>query len=356
MRPERRQKNAWLPPVLVSFSVFIFTSSFVGIAANSNWLIKLVLILLNGNAISWLFTMGHDAGHGSFTTGKRLNTFIGRLVFLPSFTPFCCWRYFHNYLHHGYTCCKEKDFAWRPLSLEEYRALPWHLRWLERSYKTVPGLAINWIVELVIKRHLFPSRAARVEIAKWGEFTFDRRIVTVWFFVEAAAAALLTRWYYPQAGLGAILENVAACVILPYLTWCTLIGYTTLLHHTHPQIRWYDGDRAPGFAHVQLEGTTQIVYPFPFGFIHHNIMEHTAHHVDTNIPMYQLRRAQRELSAGHPGRIVIEFFSLPYLLRILRVCKLYDFAAHQWIGFDGRPTAPPIGRTQDLAEQPAPAV
>jgi omega-6 fatty acid desaturase (delta-12 desaturase) len=71
----------------------------------------------------------------------------------------------------------------------------------------------------------------------------------------------------------------------------------------------------------------------------HNIMEHTAHHVDTRIPLYNLTAAQAGVEEAFGAENVIsERFSLAGMARTFRTCQLYDFEKHQWLSFDGRPT------------------
>jgi hypothetical protein len=103
IRPERRAKQFLFPITIFTFDYVLFLTSFVGIATVSNWLGKAALVVVNGHAIAMLFTVGHDACHGSFTPNRTLNAVLGRFALFPSLTPFIAWRYTHNYLHHSFT-------------------------------------------------------------------------------------------------------------------------------------------------------------------------------------------------------------------------------------------------------------
>lgn len=59
-----------------------------------------------------LFVLGHDACHQSLTPHRRLNRWLGHLVFMPSLTPYSLWDLSHNVVHHGYTSLKDFDFVW----------------------------------------------------------------------------------------------------------------------------------------------------------------------------------------------------------------------------------------------------
>ena len=49
--------------------------------------------------------------------GALAGLVIGRLVSMPSLTPYSLWDLGHNVVHHGYTDLKDFDFVWQPLPL-----------------------------------------------------------------------------------------------------------------------------------------------------------------------------------------------------------------------------------------------
>ena len=67
-------------------------------------------------ATSRLFIIGHDDCHLSLTPSRRMNRIIGRLCFLPSFTPYSLWEVGHNVAHHGCNKLRGHDYVWEPLS------------------------------------------------------------------------------------------------------------------------------------------------------------------------------------------------------------------------------------------------
>jgi omega-6 fatty acid desaturase (delta-12 desaturase) len=46
--------------------------------------------VVNGFIIGRLFILGHDARHQAFTPNRKLNTWLGRMLFMPSLTPTAC--------------------------------------------------------------------------------------------------------------------------------------------------------------------------------------------------------------------------------------------------------------------------
>ena len=68
-------------------------------------------------------------------------------------------------------------------------------------------------------------------------------------------------------------------------------------------------------------------------------MEHTAHHVDMSVPLYNLKAAQNRLEELMPNRIVVQSFSWQWYFDVARTCKLYDFEKKTWLDFDGNKLA-----------------
>jgi omega-6 fatty acid desaturase (delta-12 desaturase) len=71
----------------------------------------------------------------------------------------------------------------------------------------------------------------------------------------------------------------------------------------------------------------------------HHIMEHTAHHVDMSVPLYNLKPAQNRLETMLPDRIIVQPFSWKWYFDTAKTCKLYDFKEKAWLDFDGNKTA-----------------
>jgi len=117
------------------------------------------------------------------------------------------------------------------------------------------------------------------------------------------------------------------------------MGFTVYVQHTHPLVSWFrtkhDEDQA-GIGQHQL--SVQLVFPKGFGLISNNIMEHSAHHVNTKIPLYNLAKAQRHLNELIGLAAVMERFTPWSFLRIMRYCKCFDYENRQWLGFDGHPS------------------
>src|SRR5438874_1554778 len=97
-----RRKSTLLAMAIFAADLLIYVALTWAAIAYRSWMLG----TLAGAAIGMLFIVGHDACHGSFTASRRLNQWIGRIAFMPSFTPFRAWELGHNHTHHVYTNLK----------------------------------------------------------------------------------------------------------------------------------------------------------------------------------------------------------------------------------------------------------
>ena len=110
---------------------------------------------------------------------------------------------------------------------------------------------------------------------------------------------------------------------------------------------WFDDFHEWRVAEPQLRSTVHIVFPLGIGALLHNIMDHTAHHIDPLIPLFHVPDAQRAIEhhfeahgSGTPiFKPKVQTWTLNSFLDAVRTCKLYDYDAHRWLDFDGRTTS-----------------
>ncbi|MDP3856915.1 MAG: fatty acid desaturase [Stagnimonas sp.] len=345
--PHRKEIRRWLQPVsardtpralrLVAFDFLLFGLGLAALMLLRAPMLKLLLGLLLGLVIARLFILGHDACHQSFTPHRRLNRALGRLLFLPSLTPYSLWDVGHNVVHHGYTNLRGFDMVWEPLTLAEYQALPaWRQR-LERIYRSGWAPWLYYLVEIWWRRMYFPSR--RTMPTPRPVFVWDSLLVSgfaaLWIGLLALGAS---------ASGQSVTLNLVTGFVLPWLVWNALIGFVVYVHHTHPAIAWY-ADKAEWSAAAPFVTTTVHLRlrlgGREWGGLLHHILQHTAHHVDMSLPLYRLQQAQRLLEQRLPGYIVVQDFSWRWYFDTARRCQLYDYQRRCWTDFSGQPTATP---------------
>ncbi len=311
---------------LVALDYALFLAGVACVASPTHWGIKLLASLLIWVQMARLFIIGHDACHQSLTPSRDLNKWLGRLVFLPSLTPFKLWELGHNMAHHGFTNLRGKDYVWAPFSPAEFAQLPRARQRLERIYRSGGGHWLYYLIELWWKKLFFPSRA---EVGgKRSIFMGDCLMVSafglVWLASLIAAAHFTQQSALLLIGLG---------FLLPFLLWNGLMGFVIYVHHTDQRVKWHQDGAAWAKAQPHLTATLHIQFPRFIGALLHNIMEHPAHHLDMTIPLYQLKAAQKQLDSLVSGRILKRRFTWADYWDTARECKLYDFEKEKWVRF-----------------------
>lgn len=336
---EYRTKKNLVAVTATLLDISLYCLTVVGIVYCRFLGLKAVLCGVAAVMIARLFTLGHDACHGSLTSNKRLNSMLGRITFLGSMTPFSLWHLGHNLAHHGFTNLKGRDHVWVPLSIEEYRALSRCRRALERVYRSPLGLGMYYLIELWWKKLYFPNKR---HVGAWRRSHFwDSTLVSVFAALQVSAIIYLAN--RTQQDVKVLLFFAVIC---PFMLWNMIMGFVIFQHHTHVNVAWFNKKEEWQSFCTQVRCSMRIIFPFPFGALLHNIMEHTAHHLDYTIPSYQLRGAQAILEENLKDEILIQPWSIQYFLDCVRKCKLYDYDRHRWLDFDGNVTAKVLSSDQ----------
>ncbi len=311
----------------------------LGLALTSHaWWLQAFFAVGAGIVIGILFVVAHDAAHNSLTPSRGLNHWLGQLAMLPALHPFSLWVLVHNQTHHRWTNLSPQDYVWTPLDVAAYRRLRWPQRLTYRFYRSFLGPTLYYLIEFWWKRMIFPDR--REQEKRRSEYVVDRCYVLL--FATAYLAMLV--WGAPRGWFGGEarpLWNVLLYgAVIPFATWNTLMSFVIYLHHTHPQIKWYNDEAIWRKSDPQLETSVHVVFPGPINRIFHWIMEHNAHHIRPSIPLYRLREAQELLETREHERIVVFHWSIRSHLDVVRRCKLFDYQARRWCDFEGQYTSP----------------
>ena len=234
------------------------------------------------------------------------------------------------------TNLKQEDPGYAPLTLEEFRQLPLARRLRERFYRssTSAGLWLFYLIEIWWNYLIFPNQEHRPSNSR--EFLIDRSLVTAYAAVQFLGIYLIAS----MTGRNSPLLFATYASVVPFLVFCALMGFVTFQHHTHPEIPWFDRIDEWSYFQSQVKGTTHICFPPIFDLVLLNILEHSAHHVDPLIPLYQLPTSQDALERAYPDTIKNIPWTPLVLRKTLVCCKLYDYRAQQWLDFRGNPTTP----------------
>ncbi len=338
LQPYSRSATLLPLAVLVLDLSLYWVTLLSALVAESLWA-KLILSIFSGFEIGLLFIVGHDCCHGSFMKSRLVNKIVGRIVFLPALHPFSLQSLWHNRTHHRYTNWRVKDFLFAPLSRVEYERLGTVKKILYRLYRTSVGHGFYYMNEIWVKKMMFPPRSATA--SNRAACFWDRALVWSWLVLFLAGLcafpALVSRWEFPGV---AVWSCLVFGFVIPFQVWNWSMGFLIYQHHTHPRVAWFDDFAEWDYIHAQIEETVHIRFPRILNFLIHNIMEHTAHHAQTQIPMYYLKGAQDALEKDYASRMINVRWTFREYFLTLRDCKLYDYKNHHWLDFNGIRTSP----------------
>lgn len=317
---------------ILAFDMSIYLAAIAGVVFFESMILKVVSSIVAGTVISSMFVIAHDAAHDSFTGNRNLNRVIARLTFLPSLHNFSLWLIAHNRIHHQFANVKSMN-SWSPLSKQEYDNLSDTGKFLEKIYRTIPGFCLYYLVERWWKDKFYPFKRTVGQRKKiqWLDFLLVCGYL-VSFLAVLTYAGLAVEYNSP-------VQMIMLGFVIPFLVWNFMGGFTVYQHHTHETILWTRSRDDRNKYGGQEEFTMYVKYPAWYNQISHNIMVHTAHHVDPRIPSYYLSEAQEVLQNLLGEEMHKIDFSVSDLLRTLKSCKLYDYDNHSWQAFDGTVTA-----------------
>jgi|TARA_R110002126_G_scaffold177321_2_gene326237 omega-6 fatty acid desaturase (delta-12 desaturase) len=304
----------------IDLSIFLFGMALVFF--NPYVGLKLVGGLISGTATAMLFVWAHDAAHGTLFKSSKVAEVLGTLVMLPSLNIYRMWSYGHNKVHHGFTSLSPIDWIWRPLTPAEYRALSLFQRILYRVERSAFTCAFHYL------RRIWWSQMLKFnpgKDAKQRRYYRNGKLMVLAYTILASAAA-----YIFAGGLVGILM----AVVVPFIVFNYFISMIVYLHHTHPNIPFFDLKQEWSHSIGALYCSTIIHCSKLSKALLHNIMVHIPHHLDTRIPFYHLPEAYEALKEKY-GTYFHEYqFKWSYVGNIFKKCKLYDFEKKVWMTFE----------------------
>ena len=314
-------------------------------AQSLTWLV--VWTVARGLSIGPVFIVAHDACHDSLSPSSRVNYWLGQLCFLPSWHSFTAWKVRHNHVHHRHTNILELDTGYPPASRSTYDSWPWWHRLVYRMARTPVGAGLLYFPE-ALRAQLFPSAGLRKQYRQVdARHPVEWLLVWAWIGLEAALfTGLLAHWGWVAPSPSGTWLLFLVGFVVTHCVWNWQMGFTTFLHHFHPAVAWHTNEQAPPAAQRQLASTVHV----DLGRMHPtmlNIFVHTAHHVDTRIPLYRLPAAQAALERQFASGISRWTFSPGAAFRCFRECKLWNPAQQRWERFQ-----PPFLDNQTYLEKP----
>jgi omega-6 fatty acid desaturase (delta-12 desaturase) len=333
-RLEFSARGLVVPLALFAGVLSTFAGTVFAILAG-NALTAIGLVPLCGILVVMLFVIGHDACHQSYTSSRLINHVIGRLAFLPALHSFSLWDREHNQRHHRFNNIRHLDYAWIPMSPDEYRRASAYDRLRYRFYRHPAGVPFYYLFEIWAQRKIFP-RASLVGPSR-ASYLADTALVLGFFAAYSTLIAIVGGWF----GKG-MLESLTLAFLLPFLIFNAFMSTAIFLHHTHYEVPWYGSVAEWQANEGAVYGTVHVEFPRVLRHIILNIMEHTAHHYAPGVPLYHLA----DMQAVMKGRRVVSWQVWPdEYLNICARCKLFDYETGGWFNFRGDATSEAMRRT-----------
>ncbi|MEZ5256371.1 MAG: fatty acid desaturase [Ilumatobacteraceae bacterium] len=258
---------------------------------------------------------------------ERQQGATARWCMLPSLHNEAAWDLGHNRIHHGFTTRIGFDFVWHPSTPEEFAAM-------SRFHRLRHRLEWSWLGSgAYYFRSVWWEKMMRYtpEGKRGAAYVKDNRVMFARFAVLVAAMATVGAL---QGGVFRALWLVAATLIIPFLMFCHVIGWTVYVHHVDPSVKWWprrDWNQFKG----QMESTTILEFPSIIDNLwFHHIFVHTPHHVDMRIPFHQLPAAARAIEQHYPGIVRHERWNPRQYFQATKACKLYDVERMTWVRYD----------------------
>lgn len=308
----RDNKIAWLNLVL---TLAVYLGALSGaILTVPTWWLAAPLTWLAAVAAIRLFMLQHDCGHGSFFTSRRMNDNIGTLLSPFTLTPYKAARYNHN-LHHAHIGnLEERDSSEiYTMTLAEYRAAPLWRRLAYRLYRSPLTLFVFGPSLLYVLRYRLPKNWRK---SGPGNLLLHNALLAgflalIWMGFGSSGLLI---WF------AAVVMGASMGALIPYV------------QHNFEEVFWARPGEGHAFETAALEGSAVLDLGWLFDLATANIAYHDLHHLNANIPSYNLKRCHDDL-AEHLQSQRIGWIEAAGSFR----WKLWDEDAGRMVGFPRAP-------------------
>ncbi|XP_074287204.1 omega-3 fatty acid desaturase, chloroplastic-like [Silene latifolia] len=272
-------KDPWRSMSYVVRDVIVVLGLAAVAASLNSWLVWPLYWFAQGTMFWALFVLGHDCGHGSFSSNPNLNSVAGHILHSSILVPYHGWRISHRTHHqnHGHV---ENDESWHPLPERIFKSLDTMTKKLRF---TVPFPLLAYPIYLFTRS---PGKTGSHFHPDSGLFNSNERkdIITSTACWSAMVALL--------AGLSFVMGPIQLLKLygIPYVLFVMWLDLVTYLHHHghEDKLPWYRGEE---WSYLR-GGLTTLDRDYGWiNNIHHDIGTHVVHHLFPQIPHYHLVEA-----------------------------------------------------------------
>ncbi|KAF8985947.1 fatty acid desaturase-domain-containing protein [Cyathus striatus] len=274
-------------------------SSVSGLTLFACWM---VYWWFQGLIFTGIWVIGHECGHGAFSSSKYVCDIFGFILHTVLWTPYFSWKVSHH-RHHAHHASLEKDEVYVPKTRSEL-GIPEKPTNYEEYFSDTP----LWTLLMLIRQQLFAFQAylafnvsGQKEYPRWTNHFNPRAIIFKPSHVpgvivsDISMLGMMFIVYKAANTFGAL--NVIKYYGIPWLFvshWFVMITY---LHHTSPEIPHYrskEWNYQRGAAATVDRDFLGWMGRF---FLHDVAHYHVIHHFFPQIPWYNGEEATQYLKA-----------------------------------------------------------
>ncbi|CAF3783767.1 unnamed protein product [Rotaria sordida] len=240
---------------------------------------------IQGTLYTSLFVLGHDCGHGSFSSYQLLNDIIGTILHTWILAPYYTWKLTHN-KHHKNTCNIDKDEIFYP-----QRGIYYEPSLLDDILFWFPG--IGWFYYLI---NGYAPRTIN-HFNPFESLFYSRHFIGACSSLGTYLGMCYLMYLYASS-FGFI--NLLVYHLIPVFIFACYMVIITMLHHTEIDIPWY-ADSEWNNVKGQLSTIDRN-----YGYVHsvlHSIGTHQIHHLFTKVPHYHLEEATIHFRKAFPDLV-----------------------------------------------------
>jgi acyl-lipid omega-6 desaturase (Delta-12 desaturase) len=274
------------------------------------WIVVLMSVPAAG-FVARIFIILHDCGHYSFSNSPRINSVVGYVCGILTFTSFPDFRRSHA-IHHATVANLDKrgvGDVWT-MTLEEYRRSSLPRRALYRFVRNpvILFLVLAPLDFLVLQRIPFPGSRKKDVI---GTLATDMALAAI---VALAAVTI---------GVGPYLM-----VQIPIIYFASVAGvWLFYVQHQYPEVYWVH-DKDWDLIKAALLGSSFYDLPPVLRWFTGNIGFHHVHHLCPRIPNYRLKECAESVAETQ----VVKPISFRRGFKSLRL-RLYDEEEGRLVSF-----------------------
>ncbi len=246
---------------------------------NWSYWITLALGILNGLLLIRVFIIQHDCGHHSFLKNNKVNDVIGYVMSLFSTIPYKFWANTHSF-HHGHNGQLEHSHIGdvKTLSVEDYQKLSAFKKLRYRLFR-------NPLIMFILGPVYYLGFSCRLPLS---EYRGKRRLIpnltinNVLIFAFYIGLTLLIGW------------KKMLLIQLPILAVFSIVAiWFFYVQHQHEEAYKAWSDKWD-YLLSAIKGSTYYKLPKVMQWFTGNIGFHHIHHLNPNIPNYNLEQCAKE--------------------------------------------------------------